>query len=54
MFKTLTFLLVEWHGNQKLRSHLIREFMEHLQHGDADLSELVVPLCNVIKINRRE
>ena len=28
--------------------------MQNLELGDADFTELVVPLCNVIKINRRE
>jgi hypothetical protein len=28
--------------------------MQNLEQGDADFTELIVPLCNVIKINRRE
>jgi hypothetical protein len=56
IFKMLIFFLVEWHDLRDIRSLIVREMAMCASDAtnDADFNEMVIPVCNIIKINQRD
>jgi hypothetical protein len=49
--RSLGLFLNEWHSDRFLRAKLVEGFRDALPCED-DMDELIIPLCNTIKVNQ--